>query len=262
MEWFCKKPPALSVTTVIFDFDGTISTLRRGWEEVMEPLMVELLGEDSLLPVRKYIDESAGIQTIFQMKWLGEQVRARNPGADYDPWAYKAEYNRRLMIKVMERRQSVLDGRVKPEDFMIKGSRDLLEMLVERGISLYVASGTDDADVKQEVAALGFAGFFTGIRGAPEGRADCSKEAVIRELLGQKGIEGRRLAVVGDGKVEIAIGRENGARALGVASDERKLSGVNPVKRERLIKAGADVITGDFLDKTALAKFFFGVAEI
>ena len=93
------------VKSVLFDFDGTISTLRCGWEEVMEPLMIEILmplwqGEHDALrqTVKAYINESTGIQTIFQMKWLAEQVKARgmNPGAPEDPWWYKDEYNRRL----------------------------------------------------------------------------------------------------------------------------------------------------------------------
>jgi phosphoglycolate phosphatase-like HAD superfamily hydrolase len=387
MEWHSKIRPAEPVSAVLFDFDGTISALRCGWENVMESFMTELIeasagGTGSVgrtgssentggakLPgwepggglcgapkgraggrpgrglsdragggvremVRRYIDESAGVQTIFQMKWLVEQVQAHSAARVCDdatsgcdaairvcgaaansgdsganggdgsharsrlppvgsgsaektggtaancdaamlksggaavkavvaatapsPWECKAEYNRRLMVSVAERRRRLRDGAARPEDYMIKGSRELLEMLADRGVALYVASGTDDADVKLEVAALGLADFFREIRGAPEGREDCSKEAAIRELLGRKGVEGSRLAVVGDGKVEIAIGRENGARTLGVASDERALAGVNPVKRARLLKAGADAIVGDFADAAALEEFFFG----
>jgi len=262
LEWFSDRRPDIPVTTVLFDFDGTISTLRYGWEEVMEPLMVELLGNDSLSQVREYIDESTGIQTILQMKWLASQVHARsgNNAPAPDPWEYKAEYNRRLMESVMERRTNVLSGVLQPEDFMIKGSKELLEMLSQQKIALYVASGTDDADVKQEVAVLGLSGYFTDIKGAPEYREDCSKEAVIRSLIKEKGITGEKLAVVGDGKVEIMIGHENGARTLGVATDESVRSGVNQIKRKRLIGAKADAIIGDFDDITALREFFLGKA--
>jgi len=261
MEWLSKNKPVLPVDAVVFDFDGTISTLRCGWEEVMEPLMTELLGEDSLELVREYNNDSTGVQTIFQMMWLSEQMNILEPAVEHDPWLYKAEYNRRLMVSVNQRLQRAFEGDVKQKEFMIKGSRELLKMLIDNGVSLYVASGTDDADVKKEVAALGLTEYFSEIRGAPEGRVDCSKEAIIRELIIHKGITGNGLAVVGDGKVEIAIGRENGARTLGVASNERVLSGVNPVKRTRLLKAGADAIIGCFGNITALAKFFFGETD-
>ena len=256
MEILNTNIPKSPVSTVLFDFDGTISTLRYGWEQVMEPLMVELLGENARELVRAYIDESTGIQTIHQMKWLAEQVRQSRGTAD-DPWEYKAEYNRRLMETVSKRREALANGSVPREDFMIAGSEALLEALCNRGIALYAASGTDDPDVKAEISALGLTRYFTKIAGAPLGVENCSKEGVIRELL-DSGVSGEYLAVVGDGKVEIAIGRENAARTLGVASDEAVLQGVNPVKRERLIKAGADIIAGDFLRLDELMQFFMG----
>ena len=37
MEYLTNERPAGSVRAVLFDFDGTISTLRCGWEEVMQP---------------------------------------------------------------------------------------------------------------------------------------------------------------------------------------------------------------------------------
>jgi phosphoglycolate phosphatase-like HAD superfamily hydrolase len=66
---------------VIFDFDGTISTLRQGWEEIMEPLMIEMitgggLPDDQLTrEVKEYIDESTGIQTIFQMQGFDAPIQ-------------------------------------------------------------------------------------------------------------------------------------------------------------------------------------------
>ena len=256
MEIRNQSIPTIPVSTVLFDFDGTISTLRYGWESVMEPLMTELLGGDSGAFVRTYIDESTGIQTIHQMKWLAEQIKLRY-GSAADPWEYKAEYNRRLMETVSKRRASLQDGSAEREDYLMAGSVALLEYLHGRGVALYVASGTDDPDVKAEVEALGLTKYFLRIAGAPLGEENCSKEDVIRALL-HSGIPGNRLAVVGDGKVEIAIGRENGARTLGIASDEEVRSGVNPVKRERLVKAGADAIAGDFSESEELAIFFMG----
>ena len=74
-------------------------------------------------------------------------------------------------------------------------------------------------------------------------------------LLEAEGLQGADFAVIGDGKVEIRLGQEAGARTVGLASDEEHLRGINPVKRERLIKAGADVITGDFENRDELLAF-------
>ena len=243
--------PAGKFTAAVFDFDGTISTLRCGWEQVMRPLMLECIsgGGPPTAALEKqvddYIDTSTGIQTIYQMQWLASQVAAAGFEAK-DPWEYKAEYNRRLMARVREKINAVETGETPPESYLIAGSLDFLRALRESGIDLYLASGTDHADVLREASLLGAAPFFNEICGAPAHMAACSKEAVLRMLLEEKGLSGERLLVVGDGKVEIALGRECGAYTLGAATDEVRRRGVNPVKRRRLIAAGADWITGDF----------------
>lgn len=200
--------------------------------------------------VREYIDQSVGIQTYYQMKWLAEAVKrhGRNPSASEDPWWYKAEYNRRLMKDVNQRKESILRGEKTPTDFMIKNSEALLKYLCDRDIKVYVASGTDHADVIKEAEILGLTKYFTEIAGAPSGRVDCSKEAVLQKLLKDSKLKGEELMVAGDGRVEITLGRQAGAITLGVASDEERLSGINFAKRVRLIRAGAHAITGDYCD--------------
>ena len=243
------------VTAALFDFDGTISTLRCGWEKVMAPMMVEYImacGKDTEADVKAlvdaWIDESTGIQTIFQMKWLTQQVADRGGNA-LDPWDYKAEYNRRLMLDIDVKKQQLSEGRISPAEYLMAGSVEFLKALKNNGVSIYVASGTDHPDVVTEAKALGVFDLFDEIAGAPLHEENCSKEAVLKRLISDHGLTGSQVAVVGDGKVEIMLGRDAGAFAIGLASDENSKQGINPVKRERLIKAGADIITGDFLDK-------------
>ena len=85
--------------------------------------------------VDRYIDESTGIQTIHQMRWLAETVHARgmNPGAPTDPWWYKNEYNRRLMERVGKRVEALKNGELPREAFLMYGSVACLETLRERG---------------------------------------------------------------------------------------------------------------------------------
>ena len=250
------------VRAVLFDFDGTISTLRCGWEAVMKPLMLEMIsggkpyGEELEREVETYISDSTGIQTIHQMKWLAATVRERgnNPEASDDPWWYKAEYNRRLMENVSGRVDRLRSGEALASEYLIAGSEDFLKALCERGVRLYVASGTDHPDVCAEAEALGLLKYFTLIAGAPVGEENCSKEKVMAQLLGSENLHGDEVAVIGDGKVEIRLGCEAGARTIGLATNERE-GGVDTVKRERLIKAGADIIAGDFTEKEALLAF-------
>jgi phosphoglycolate phosphatase-like HAD superfamily hydrolase len=251
------------IKAAVFDFDGTISTLRHGWEGIMEPLMVELISNGSgitdglMAEVKEYIDQSTGIQTIFQMQWLAETVKryGNNKDASDDPWWYKAEYNKRLMELVNARIGALENGERQIEDFLMQGSIPFLDALKIKGIEIYAASGTDHPDVENESKHLGIFPYFSELAGAPVGRADCSKEAVLRKLIGENGLSGPEVLVVGDGKVEIALGREVGATTLGIASDEETRSGVNPAKRARLAKAGAHAIVGDFTDLDAIFHF-------
>src|SRR6056297_20775 len=95
---------SLDIKVVIFDFDGTISTLRQGWEEVMEKLMLDKItgnkkpSEKIISEVTNYIEESTGIMTIYQMQWLEDKVKEYGLNSQIrDKWDYKEEYNKRLL---------------------------------------------------------------------------------------------------------------------------------------------------------------------
>lgn len=239
----------------IFDFDGTLSVLRSGWEQVMLPLMTEYTRADMQELCREYIAESTGIQTIHQMKWLCEQVRlCGNPkNAPLDPWFFKDEYNRRLMQTVEQRKACLSAAPEKREEYLIGGARAFLQMLFERGIPIYAASGTDEEDVKKEAQALDIAQYFREIHGAAPRKENCSKEAIIANLIDDCGLAPESILICGDGKVEIGLGAKSRCIALGVASDEKKRYGINAEKKQRLLQAGADAIVGDFTESAQIA---------
>lgn len=249
-------------TCVVFDFDGTISTLRCGWEQIMEPLMLEMICPDSNYSpelrknVTDYIDQSTGIQTAYQMKWLAEQVEQAT-GVSRDVWYYKEQYNQRILDYVERKKQRIRDGIDEPSSYLMEGSVEFLRRLRERGCRLFLASGTDDADVKEEARFLGVDTYFEDIKGAPAGSFGCSKELVLNQLMENAG-EGARLAVFGDGKVEIQLAKKVGALAVGIASNEPARHGIDEHKRQRLEAAGADVIYGDFLPGDELVRLVMG----
>lgn len=234
---------------VMFDFDGTISKLRCGWEEVMRDYMLACIPGDpqeAAALAERYIDESAGIQTIAQMRWLAGQVRERG-GKALDPWDYKDAFNARLMERVLERKALLQSGDADAETYLVPGSRSFLAALRAQNIPLFLASGTDDADVRSEAEALQVDGFFDEIAGAPHRADGCAKEATLRRLLHPD----EKMLIVGDGKVEIRLGREVGAVTLGVASWDRfenLTASLSPIKENRLTQAGAHALTADYTD--------------
>lgn len=246
---------------VLFDFDGTISVLREGWERVMAPLMVEMIC-DGAPPtpeiereVADYVDFSTGIVTIEQMAWLAGAVRrhglARHPLTAAE---YKQIYVDRLMVGVQQRLDRLApdltglpDVSGLQSDRMVAGARPFLEALAGRGLRLYVASGTDHPYMLNEARALGVDGFFSGgLYGAIDEDEAHRKERIIERILDEHDLHGDELLVVGDGPVEIREAVSRQALALGVASDEVARSGWNSAKVARLTRAGAHFLVPDF----------------
>ncbi len=240
---------------VLFDFDGTLSLIREGWPQVMVPMMVEVLrqtgaGEppESLERlVEGFVMELNGKQTIYQMIRLAEEVRLRG-GEPEEPAVYKRWYHDRLMQRIAGRREALRSGAVPPETMLVPGALDLLGALRDRGLTLYLASGTDASYVLEEAALLGLEPYFgPRIYGARDDYRTFSKAMVIERILRENRVPGSRLLGFGDGYVEIQNVKQAGGMAVAVASDEAARSGKpDPWKRDRLIGVGADLVIADF----------------
>jgi phosphoglycolate phosphatase-like HAD superfamily hydrolase len=249
----------------LFDFDGTLSVLREGWESVMVPVMIEAIcgpvppTAEIELEVREYVEQSTGILTILQMEWLVETVRKYGLlGKPLSAKDYKTGYLERLMVRVRQRISQVERGDCQADDCMLSGARSFLIDLVKRGTRLYLISGTDHPDVQHEASVLGLTDFFAGrIYGALDEREAHSKERIIQRILDEHHLFGDELLVVGDGPVEIRAARGRGAIALGVASNEVTRSGWNEHKIVRLSKASADLLIPDFSHSNELLKLLF-----
>jgi phosphoglycolate phosphatase-like HAD superfamily hydrolase len=249
----------------LFDFDGTISTLRQGWEEAMIPVMLEAIcGSHPVTPeieqeVREYVDRSTGILTIEQMRWLVDAVRRHGlAGEPLTAAQYKQIYLDRLLVTVNQRVERVARGEIPPSAAMIVGAEEFLQALCVHGVTLYLASGTDHPYVVREASVLKIDHYFAGgIYGALDATEANNKERIIQRILDDHGLSGQELLVVGDGPVEIREAVARGAIALGVATDEVARCGWNPHKIRRLAGAGADLLVPDFSRVDILLNILF-----
>ncbi len=251
----------------LFDFDGTISLLRVGWQHIMGPVCVEMIcGDTAPTPeieeeVRQMIDETTGIQTIYQMERLEEMVREKGLVPEdkiLSPAAYKQVYLDRLMVPVRERIARLEAGELTVDQVTVPGSIRFVEILSKRAEAMYVFSGTDQDDVRNEAGKVGVAGYFEEIWGAVPSKEEYSKEKVIRDIMANHKLSGPQVLAVGDGPVELRNVKDAGGIALGVASDEEKGHGWDMHKRQRLIKAGADIMVPDFGEAEKLVAYLFG----
>jgi phosphoheptose isomerase/phosphoglycolate phosphatase-like HAD superfamily hydrolase len=195
------RPQKGKPSAALFDFDGTVSLIREGWQMVMIPYFIEVLcetpayfmadasgrGESELAAIKTcvgdFVDMLTGKQTIFQCERLDQEVIKRG-GEHCDPYDYKREYLRRIIERISFRREGLRAGDISPECLTVPGFRTLADRLHAEGIKCYLASGTDEADVINEAKLLGVDTLFDGgIYGARDEIKCCSKELGLPESM-------------------------------------------------------------------------------
>lgn len=246
----------------IFDFDGTISLIREGWQHIMIPMMVDILmttpeheSPDEILDtVRTFVANTTGKQTIYQMIQLAEEVDKRG-GTPEDPMIYKEQYHNLLMDRIIDRLNGLRAGKLHPEEMAVPGALEALRLITQAGIVCFLASGTDEKYVLDEAALLGITPHFQGIYGAQDDYKAFSKRMVIQRMIQENNLSGPELVAFGDGYVEIEDAKAAGGIAIGLATDEAARSGIDRWKRDRLIASGADLILPDFSPFPALWEY-------
>jgi phosphoglycolate phosphatase-like HAD superfamily hydrolase len=248
----------------LFDFDGTISLIREGWQKIMLPMMLELLMQtpqhesepEIALIIRKFVTELTGKQTIYQMIRLGEEI-SRRGGAPLDPMVYKNEYHARLLDRIKDRISDLEQKKISPESMAVPGSIEFVKQLHANGIKCILASGTDEKYVLHEADLLGLCPYFESIFGAQDDYKNFSKKMVIDKIIQTYHLSGDEFISFGDGYVEIENTKSVSGVAVGVATNEADRYGIDEWKRNRLIAAGADLIIPDFRETDFLINYFF-----
>ena len=265
IETITAGATARKTRVVLFDFDGTLSLIRSGWMDVMVPMMADILlclktgetEEQLRTVVEDFVWRLTGKETIYQMIALADAVRERG-GTPLEPLAYKKMYLDLLWVRIRGRVEELRAGRVSPEKYLVPGARALLEALKDRGMKMYLASGTDEIFMKEEAHLLDVDRYFDGgVYGALDDYKSFSKGILIKKILSTAEYRGDDFLVFGDGYVEIEEVKLVGGVAVGVASAEPECVAVDDWKRKRLIGVGADFIVPNFLGCQELMNTLF-----
>ena len=252
----------------VFDFDGTISLIREGWQQIMIPMMVEILQgtgtneslEELTRIVRLFVTDLTGKQTIYQMIRLKEEVEKRGGKAE-EPLTYKEIYHNRLMERIISRLEGLRNGMIDPVEYVVPGTYQILDLARKYNLRCYLASGTDEKYVLDEAALLKVDGYFEKLYGAQDDYKNFSKRMVIQQIIAENNLHGDEVVAFGDGFVEIEEMKNVGGIAVGVATNEATREGVDEWKRERLITAGADLIIPDFRGWEELESVLFEASQ-
>jgi phosphoglycolate phosphatase-like HAD superfamily hydrolase len=244
----------------MFDFDGTLALVRAGWMPLMLDMMMEtlgVLGSDAAKlrdEAEEYVARYTGKDTVHQTAAFASHVASLG-GIPQSAEFYKAEFLRRMEHLRSERLNAVETGRMSADRLLVPGSRALLEALRAAGVRIFLASGSEHADICREAKLLRIDHYFEGIFGsAPH---SLTKRQLLAHIIAT-GVPGERILTFGDGRTEIEDTKEVGGTAIGVATDERECLIVDAKKRGWLASAGADYIIPNYLDKGLLPLVLVG----
>lgn len=119
----------------VFDFDGTLSLIREGWQGIMIPYFASELAaapgaagrayEDIYEEAKEFIFVNTGKQTIYQCIELARRISALG-GSAKGPQEYKDEYVRRLLHAVDGRRTGLASGACAPADWLVPARSSFL----------------------------------------------------------------------------------------------------------------------------------------
>jgi phosphoglycolate phosphatase-like HAD superfamily hydrolase len=253
----------------IFDFDGTVSLIRSGWLDIMTSMMIETLAalntgeteEELRKVIRAFVWANTGKDILCQTISLADAVAERG-GVPPDPQEYKQRFLARLFEVSGKRIENLRTGSARPDEYLVPGTRAILEDLRARGLSLYLASGTDQADLDREAELLDIARYFDGgVYGALPDPDAFSKRILVERLLNLPGMRPDRLLGFGDGPTEIQELKRGRSLAVGLATDEPECRVTDEWKRHNLIAAGADYIIPNYLCRQALLPALFADHE-
>ncbi|MBN1350134.1 HAD hydrolase-like protein [candidate division KSB1 bacterium] len=259
----------VDIKYAVFDWDGTVSRLREGWQNLMLGIFMGVLCQSGIKPedmnatmetCMESIDALTGKPTYSQMVDLAQRVAAH--GAQSMPALnYKRAYITLLDRQVLNRLELLHQGRAQLADFLVPGSKDFLKLLYEKGIQIYVATGSDEAPVINELKELGIMQYCVAVKGCHDKKpGDDPKFTVIKNLIQETNAKKGELFTCGDGFVEVELGAQNGF-AIGVNTKDDNYFKMNQDKAEKLTNAGADVLVDNFVDYEVLAEFIMNPAK-
>jgi len=265
-----QRPLRPNATDVLFDLDGTLSLMRGGWSDLMLSIFLEKIpripGESETALSALLQDDMMrqnGKPSIYQFKRFNERLQERGASA-LDPDAETDAFVERLQVIAHRRRDDVRNGKRVPESVLVPGSLPFLKTLKSLGLKLWLASGTEQSIVNEEVNDFGFHNFFEDrIFSYTPG---FSKVQVIEKIMSQPGMTGERLVAFGDGFVEINETAKRQGLAIAVASDEswvdrppyQGTGKINSFKDGLLLEAGASLVIPDYTAPQELIKTIFG----
>ncbi len=208
----------------IFDFDGNIVNAMPAYTKVFSEILRSKYGigiKDS----GEYYLNSTGTPIDVQFKCMLEKYCKPTD----------------IISKLVD---EFFDTVNKIDFVLFEGAKDTIEKLFDRGLKLFITTGSQTADTKKRLEKAGLIKYFSLALGSSEiskGPMHIKKFAESVELTFED--FSKQAFYRGDGPRDMEIAKMSGIYAIGIAQT---------VSKEKLLEAGADIAVGRIRDITEL----------
>lgn len=246
-----NKPQISSVRCVVLDYDGTLTTLRKGWDVILtdyanskiNPYNKPCEGLDQAI---LHLTDHAGGTTPKQlMARLVKIMRQKQlvPQDEIQSIEYYArEYAEHFQKMINERVENFASA---SESYVIDAVRPMLDFISAKETVNYIVTGSCETAVTNELSKLEMLNYFSGVYGATIEMEGNLKMNAIREIMYKHSVKPCEILIIGDGSTEMKAARDMELPAIGIASDEHE-GGLCQKKRKLLKDLGAHAIIADY----------------
>ena len=245
-------PQISTLKCVVLDYDGTLTTFRRGWEKILHAFASAKIcdhedfaagnKEAALDDIDYFVAHAGGSNPRQLMSRLIELAKKYLFSVEMDLQSCAEEYVEVFHQAINKRLNKCYEN---GESYLIKGTRQMLDFLNQRQIQCYVVTGSAENDVRNELEILQLGHHFCDVYGATLNTSGRHKEEALADIISLHSYKKCEMLMVGDGSVEIEAACNFGLPSLGIASDEHN-GGLCERKRRHLIDAGAQLIAADY----------------
>lgn len=183
-----------NVSTVLFDFDGTVADTGRGITDCAL-LALQAFGYDE--PKHERLREFVGPPLVDSfIKYCGDEETARKMVDEY-----RVHYSAGGMLKCE----------------LYDGAEEMLKRLFEAGKKIAVASSKPEPFIRELLVHLGVDKYFSYISAPQIGHINPSKHQLILRAMEAVGAQSETTVMVGDRLFDIEGAKQSSVRSIGAA---------------------------------------------
>ncbi len=246
-----SKPKVSEIKCIVLDYDGTLTTLRKGWDLILTDYAREKINPNGLPcdgldeEIRHLCAHAGGTtpkQLVSRLMAIMDKMNLIEKSEIKSVEFYAKDYADHFQEKIDDR---VRRFATESESYVIKAVRPMLDFISSKNTMNYIVTGSCETAVKEELQKLDMIHHFERVYGASLEMDGNLKLDAMKEIMDRHQLTPCQILIVGDGSTETRAAAELQLPAIGIASDEHT-GGFCSKKREMLADLGAHAIIADY----------------